>query len=64
MNREDYIAEAERQLSNENYYEKLLESPHENFKEAMHKTISEIQNNCALQGFENFNLSSEFYILP
>ena len=68
-NREDYIAEAERQLSNENYYEKLLENPHEKFKKDMHDTISEIQDKCALQGFENFYLSSEsrtpeFYILP
>ena len=69
MNREGYIAEAERQLSNEKYYEKLLENPHENFKKDMHDTISEIQDKCALQGSENFNLSSEsrtpqIYILP
>ena len=35
----------------------------------MHDTISEIQDKCALQRFEKFNLSSEnrtpqFYILP
>ena len=35
----------------------------------MHDIISEIQDTYALQGFENFNLSSEnitpqFYILP
>ena len=58
-NHEDYMAEAERQLSNENYYQKLLENPHENFKKDMHDTISEIQDKCALQGFENFNLSGE-----
>ena len=58
-NHEDYMAEAERQLSNENYYQKLLENPHENFKKDTHDTISEIQDKCALQGFENFNLSGE-----
>ena len=57
MYRKDYIAKAERQLSNENYYEKLLETPHENFKKDMHDTISENQDKCAQQGFENFNLS-------
>ena len=56
MNSENYIAEAERQLSNEKYYEKLLENPNENFKK---NTISEIQDKWPLQCFENFNLSSE-----
>ena len=55
MNREDYIAEVERQLNDQTYYEKLHEHPHENFKKEIQDTISEIQDKLILQGFTNLS---------
>ena len=69
MNREDYIAEVERQLNDQTYYEKLHENPNEKFKKEIQDTISEIQDNQILQGFENVSIPNEnkvpqFYVLP
>ena len=58
MNREDYIAEVERQLNDQTYYEKLHENPHK-FKKDIQDTISEIQDKQILQGFENLSISNE-----
>ena len=67
--REDYIAEVERQLNDQTYYEKLHENPHEKFKKEIQDTLSEIQNIQILQGFENVSIPNEnkvpqFYVLP
>ena len=69
LNREDYIAEVERQLNDQTYYEKLHEDPHEEFKKEMQDTISEYQDNQILQGFGNVSIPNEnkvpqFYVLP
>ena len=67
--REDYIAEVDRQLNDQTYYEKLHENPHETFKKEIQYTISEIQDNQIIQGFENVSIPNEnkvpqFYVLP
>lgn len=69
MNREAYIAEVERQLNDQTYYEKLSENPHEKFKQEIQDVISEIQHSHTLQGIDNVNIPNEnrvpqFYILP
>ena len=69
MNREDYIAEVERQLNDQSYYEKLHENPHEKFKTEIQEVISEIKDRHILNGFDNVSIPNEnrvpqFYILP
>ena len=69
MNREDYIAEVERQLNDQRYYEKLHENYYEKFKTEIQEVISEIKDSLVLDGFENVSIPNEnrvpqFYILP
>ena len=42
MNREDYIAEAQRQLNNSTYYEVLSENPHEQFRKDIEYVVKTI----------------------
>lgn len=69
MNRSDYIAEVERQLRDEKYYEKLDENPHEKFKQEINAKISAVKSNAHLSGFQDVKTPNEtripqFYILP
>ena len=69
MNREDYIAEVDRQLNDQTYYEKLPDNPHEQFKKEIQDAISEIQQNKKLLGVDSIDISNEnkipqFCILP
>ena len=50
MNRADYIAEVERHLNDQSYYEKLHENPHEKFKPEIQEVISEIKYSHVLNG--------------
>ena len=69
MNRQDYIAEVERQLNDKKYYVKLDESPYERFRQEIHAKITTIQNSECLSNLGAVNIPNEnripqFYILP
>ena len=59
MNHEYYIAEVERLLNDQSYYEKLHENPHENFQTEIQEVISEIKDSHFLNGFENVSIPNE-----
>ena len=69
MNRQDYIAEVERQLNDKKYYVKLDESPYERFRQEIHAKITTIQNSECLSNLgavdiPNENRIPQSYILP
>ena len=67
MNRDDYIAEVERQLNDTKFYEKLDENPQEQFR----KDIDEVLTNIEISESTRENISPSgsgripiFYVLP
>ena len=67
MNRDDYIAEVERQLNDTKFYEKLDENPQEQFQ----KDIDEVLKNIQISESTRENISPSgngripiFYVLP
>ena len=69
MNRQDYIAEVERQLKDKKYYTELNENPCERFKQEIQTKISTILDSEWLNNISDINIPSEnripqFYILP
>ena len=69
MNRQDYIAEVERQLRDKKYYTELNENLCERFKQEIQTKISTIQDSEWLNNISDINIPSknqipQFYILP
>ena len=69
MNRQEYIAEVERQLKDKKYYTELSENPCERFKQEIQTKISTIEDSEWLNNISDINIPSEnrilqFYILP
>ena len=67
MNRDDYIAEVERQINDTKFYEKLDEDPQEQFRKDIDEVLKTIQ--ISESTLENISPSENgripiFYVLP
>ena len=66
MNRDDYIAEVERQLNNSKFYKKLDDNPKEQFQKDINEVLESIKISVSTR--ENISPGSNrtpiFYVLP
>lgn len=59
MNRDDYIAEANRQLNNSKYYKKLDENPYHKFKQEINDVLEKVHLSEHSEACESLNSPSE-----